>query len=112
MMMRVAGSAATVVPFMQKHKVRGAAISVDNPHEGATYPYPLLITLSDQDEQLVFDLARAVDVHYEEYKNADPGIGWAMDRQNCGVVPFHDGAVRYFQLLAYGMTKLRLTISA
>jgi len=91
---------ASVVPFMQKHvATRGAAISVDNPHEGATYPYPLLITLSDQDEQLVFDLARAVDVHYEEYKNADPGsIGWAMDRQNFQwVVPFHDGAVRYFQ---------------
>ena len=91
---------AAVVPFMQKHvATRGAAISVDNPHEGATYPYPLLITLSDQDEQLVFDLARAVDVHYEEYKNADPGsIGWAMDRQNFQwVVPFHDGAVRYFQ---------------
>jgi TRAP transporter TAXI family solute receptor len=91
---------ATVVPFMQKHvATRGAAISVDNPHEGATYPYPMLITLADQDEQLVFDLARAIDVHYEEYKNADPGsIGWAMERQNFQwVVPFHDGSVRYFQ---------------
>ena len=91
---------ATVVPFMQKHvSTRGAAISVDNPHEGATYPYPMLITLADQDEQLVFDLARAIDVHYEEYKDADPGsIGWAMERQNFQwVVPFHDGSVRYFQ---------------
>jgi TRAP transporter TAXI family solute receptor len=91
---------ATVVPFMEKHvATRGAAISVDNPHEGATYPYPMLITLADQDEQLVFDLARAIDVHYEEYKNADPGsIGWAMERQNFQwVVPFHDGSVRYFQ---------------
>lgn len=91
---------AGVVPFMQKHvATRGAAISEDNPHEGATYPYPMLITLADQDEQLVFDLARAIDVHYDEYKNADPGsIGWAMDRQNFQwVVPFHDGSVRYFQ---------------
>ena len=91
---------ATVVPFMQKHvATRGAAISVDNPHEGATYPYPMLITLADQDEQLVFDLARAIDVHYDDYKNADPGsIGWAMDRQNFQwVVPFHEGSVRYFQ---------------
>jgi TRAP transporter TAXI family solute receptor len=89
-----------VVPFMQKHvATRGAAISVDNPHEGATYPYPMLITLADQDEQLVFDLARAIDVHYDDYKNADPGsIGWAMDRQNFQwVVPFHEGSVRYFQ---------------
>ena len=89
-----------VVPFMQKHvATRGAAISVDNPHEGATYPYPMLITLADQDEQLVFDLARAIDVHYDDYKNADPGsIGWAMDRQNFQwVVLFHEGSVRYFQ---------------
>ena len=89
-----------VVPFMQKHvATRGAAISEDNPHEGATYPYPMLITLAGQDEQLVHDLAKAIHIHYEEYKNADPGsIGWAMDRQNFQwVVPFHEGAVRYFK---------------
>ncbi len=89
-----------VVPFMQKHMAtRGAAISEDNPHEGATYPYPMLITLAGQDEQLVHDLAKAIHIHYEEYKNADPGsIGWAMERQNFQwVVPFHEGAVRYFK---------------
>ena len=45
------------------------------------------------------DLARAIHVHYDEYKNADPGaIGWALDRQIFEwVVPFHDGAVRYFK---------------
>ena len=89
-----------VVPFMQKHMAtRGAAISEDNPHEGATYPYPMLITLAGQDEQLVHDLAKAIHIHYEEYKNADPGsIGWAMERQNFQwEVPFHEGAVRYFK---------------
>ena len=45
-----------VVPFMTKHfATRGAAISDENPHEGATYPYPLLITLADQDDGLVRD---------------------------------------------------------
>ena len=91
---------ADVVPFMQKHvATRGAAISEDNPHEGATYPYPMLITLAEQDEQIVHDLAKAIHIHYEEYKNADPGsIGWAMERQNFRwVVPFHEGAVRYFK---------------
>ena len=91
---------ANVVPFMQKHvATRGAAISEDNPHEGATYPYPMLITLAEQNEQLVHDLAKAIHIHYDEYKNADPGsIGWAMDRQNFQwVVPFHEGAVRYFK---------------
>jgi TRAP transporter TAXI family solute receptor len=91
---------ATVVPFMQKHMAtRGAAISEENPHEGATYPYPILITLAKQDEQIVHDLAKAVHLHYDEYKNSDPGsIGWAMDRQNfMWVVPFHAGSVRYFK---------------
>ena len=91
-----------IVPFMQKHiATRGAAISEANPHEGATYPYPMLITLADQDQQLVHDLAKAIHLHYEEYKNADPGsIGWAMGRQNFQwVVPFHQGAVRYFKAI-------------
>lgn len=91
-----------IVPFMQKHiATRGAAISEADPHEGATYPYPMLITLADQDEQLVHDLAKAIHLHYEEYKNADPGsIGWAMGRQNFQwVVPFHQGAVRYFKAI-------------
>lgn len=91
-----------IVPFMQKHiATRGAAISEANPHEGATYPYPMLITLADQDEQLVHDLAKAIHLHYEEYKNADPGsIGWAIGRQNFQwVVPFHQGAVRYFKAI-------------
>ena len=91
-----------IVPFMQKHiATRGAAISEANPHEGATYPYPMLITLADQDEQLVHDLAKAIHLHYDEYKNADPGsIGWAMGRQNFQwVVPFHQGAVRYFKAI-------------
>ena len=91
---------AEVVPFMQKHMAtRGAAISADNPHEGATYPYPILIALADQDAQIVHDLAKAIHLHYDEYKNADPGsIGWAMDRQNFQwVVPYHDGSVRYLK---------------
>ena len=91
-----------IVPFMQKHiATRGAAISEANPHEGATYPYPMLITLADQDEKFVHDLAKAIHLHYEEYKNADPGsIGWAMGRQNFQwVVPFHQGAVRYFKAI-------------
>ena len=45
------------------------------------------------------DLAKAIHLHYDEYKNADPGsIGWAMDRQNFQwVVPYHDGSVQYLK---------------
>ncbi|MEM7080377.1 MAG: TAXI family TRAP transporter solute-binding subunit [Pseudomonadota bacterium] len=91
-----------IVPFMTPHMgTRGAAMSVDNPHEGATYPYPLLIALADQDEQLVHDLAKVIHLHYDEYKDADPGaVGWALERQIfTWDVPYHPGSVRYLKSL-------------
>lgn len=89
-----------VVPFLLPHMAtRGASISVEQPHEGATYPYPLLIALDDQDEQLVHDVAKVIHIHYDEYQRADPGgVGWALERQIFDwAVPFHRGAVRYFK---------------
>ena len=88
------------LPFFTPHiATRGAAISTEVPHEGATYPYPLLITLPERDEQEVHDLAQVIHRHYDEYKNADPGaIGWALDRQiKQWQVPYHKGSVRYLK---------------
>jgi len=43
-----------IVPFLTPHMAtRGAGISVAKPHEGATYPYPILVTLADQEESEV-----------------------------------------------------------
>jgi uncharacterized protein len=89
-----------LAPYFTRHvATRGAAIDTANPHEGATYPYPLLIGLDDTDEAMVHALARVIHLHYDEYKTADPGaIGWALDRQIFDwVVPYHAGAVRYFR---------------
>lgn len=87
-------------PYFTEHMAtRGAAISEQNPHEGANYPYPTLITLATQDASMVHDLAKVIHLHYDEFKNADPGaIGWAMESQVFDwVVPFHRGAVSYFK---------------
>ena len=88
-----------VAPYFRPHlATRGAAISEANPHEGATYPYPLLMTLAERDEDLVYNLTKAMHLGYEDYASADPGsIGWHIDRQDFNwVVPFHNGAIRYF----------------
>lgn len=89
-----------VAPYFTRHiATRGAAISDTNPHEGATYPYPLLTALDTQDEDLVYSMTRAIVERYDDYKGADPGAnGWAVDRQVFDwVVPFHAGAVRYWR---------------
>lgn len=90
----------SVAPYFTPHMAtRGAGISEENPHEGATYPYPLLIAMADRDADLVYAMTRAIGENYDAYKNADPGaIGWARDYQIFDwVVPWHRGAVRYWR---------------
>jgi len=92
----------SVAPYFTKHTAtRGAAISDAAPHEGATYPYPILMTFADQDHDLVYNLARAINEGFDDHKLSDPGsIGWSIDRQQLQwVVPFHEGAVHYLQTL-------------
>lgn len=89
-----------IAPYFRKHAAtRGAAISTQSPHIGATYPYPILITLPDTDPALVSALAGAIHQHFDDFKDADPGaIGWAMDRQLLQwEVPYHRGAVSYLR---------------
>jgi TRAP transporter TAXI family solute receptor len=87
--------------FMPHIGTRGASISESAPHEGGTYPYPLLTGLDSSDAAVVGELVRALHEHYDDYKNADPGsIGWALDRQIFRwVVPYHEGAVRMYREL-------------
>ncbi len=84
------------VPFMG---IEGANMSKDNPVEGATYPYPTLITYQNQDPNLVYNMTRAMAEFFSDYKDGAPGNnGWDIKRQIFDwVVPYHDGAIRYFK---------------
>ena len=91
-----------MAPYFVKHiAVRGASISEASPHEGGTYPYPILISLADQNPELVYSLAKAIHLGYDDFKDADPGaIGWAIHLQQFDwVVPFHDASIKYYQEL-------------
>jgi len=87
--------------FMPHIGTRGAGISAETPHEGGTYPYPLLTGLDSSDPEVVAALVHALHEHYEDYRDADPGgIGWALDRQIFQwVVPYHEGAVAAYREL-------------
>ena len=89
-----------IAPYFTPHvATRGAGISDEAPHEGATYPYPLLITLADQHAGVVRALVAAIDTHFEDFRHADPGaVGWARDRQQFDwVVPYHAGAIAHWR---------------
>jgi TRAP transporter TAXI family solute receptor len=85
--------------FNQYNATRGAGISDDNPHEAGTYPYPILIALESQDENTVYWMTRVINENFDDFKDADPGaIGWALESQVFNwVVPYHEGAVRYWR---------------
>lgn len=78
----------------------GPTIDENEGIEVFTSPYPMLATMANQDESLVYNTTKAMHLHYDDYKDNAPGaIGWAMDRQDLenAFVPYHDGAVRYFK---------------
>ncbi|SEO70498.1 TAXI family TRAP transporter solute-binding subunit [Aquisalimonas asiatica] len=78
----------------------GPTIDPDEGIEVFTSPYPMLATMADQDDDVVYNTTRAMHEHYDNYKDSAPGaIGWAMDRQDLenAFVPYHDGAIRYFE---------------
>lgn len=85
--------------FVPNMGIEGAAISEDNPHEGAAYPYPVLLTYAEQDEDLAYNMTKAMVELYPHYEGGSPGVdGWNIERQNFEwAVPYHEGAIRYFE---------------
>jgi TRAP transporter TAXI family solute receptor len=65
----------------------------------AAYPYPILMTYADRDENLIYNFTKAMYELYDEYKDDAPGAaGWALKYQDLSwVVPYHDGAIRYYE---------------
>jgi TRAP transporter TAXI family solute receptor len=65
----------------------------------AGYAYPVLVAMVDQDENLVYNMTRAIVELFPGYDGNAPGIGgWALEKQNFEwVAPYHDGAIRYYK---------------
>jgi len=77
----------------------GPGMSAETPLDCAGFPFPVLLTLPDRDEDLIYSMTRAVTEQFENYVEIEPAmLGWASERQNFQwVVPYHEGAVRYWQ---------------
>ena len=88
-----------IAPFFTINKATvGATIDGTDGYQGAGYAYPVLTAMVDTDEALVYNMTKAMVELFPQYDGNSPGIGgWALDKQNMKwVVPYHDGAIRYF----------------
>jgi uncharacterized protein len=89
-----------LAPYTSPHTATiGAGITKEHPQEGAAYPYPVLITTDKGDPAMIYNLVKAMDIYYGDYKGAVVGIdGWALSQQVFEwAVPFHASAVKYFK---------------
>ncbi|UUX50642.1 TAXI family TRAP transporter solute-binding subunit [Nisaea acidiphila] len=89
-----------IAPFFQPTMASvGATIKKESPVPTAAYPYPVLVAYPEQEEDLVYNMTKAMVELFDDYAGKAPGInGWALDKQNLKwVVPYHAGAVRYYK---------------
>jgi TRAP transporter TAXI family solute receptor len=92
-----------VAPYFQPHVITSGAggISADNPSHAASYPYPIVVANETLDEDVVYNLIKALQTNFDDYKASAPGsAGYALENQNMQwVVPFHDGVIRHYREL-------------
>lgn len=89
-----------IAPFFAPMTAKvGATIDGTDGSPTAGYAYPVLMTYAEQDEDLTYNMTKAMFEYFDAYKDKAPGInGWAMDKQNLQwVAPYHDGAIRYYK---------------
>lgn len=86
-----------VAPYFYPHKAScGAGISKDQPIETSVYPYPIFTAYGSQPEELIYSVAKAMIVHYPDYKDTVIGVdGLEAKRQNLQwIIPYHTGTVK------------------
>ncbi|WP_302140572.1 TAXI family TRAP transporter solute-binding subunit [Halomonas alkalicola] len=91
---------AETVPYYQPiTATEGVNISEDDPWHSGGYALPILATMERQEEDEVYALVKFMDEHFETFNRQAPAAsGWSIERQNLEwIMPYHDGAVRYFR---------------
>lgn len=91
-----------IAPFyVPQWGAEGADLSPEKKVEGATYPYPVLMSMASANAELVYNMTKAMVELFPEYRDGAPGnVGWDIKRQIFAwAIPMHDGAIRYFKEL-------------
>ncbi|WP_193182366.1 TAXI family TRAP transporter solute-binding subunit [Nisaea sediminum] len=89
-----------VAPYYIKSRgTVGANIDGTDGRDMAAFPYPILIALDTTDEDLAYNMTKAMFDLLPVYSGKAPGIeGWAIEFQQLEwVIPYHAGAIRYYK---------------
>ena len=89
-----------IAPYYIKSRgTVGANIDGTDGRDMAAFPYPILIALDETDEDLAYNMTKAIFDLLPAYSGKTPGIeGWAIEFQQMEwVIPYHAGAVRYYK---------------
>jgi len=90
----------SVLPWLYKHVATTGPTIPESGVEMGTAPYPMLVSLADADEEMVYNMTKAIFEMYPDYKDSVRGAeGWSVDIQKIEetFIPYHEGAVRYFK---------------
>lgn len=93
-----------VVPYFVPFELTiGAGVSPENPVEGISYPYPVLVAYDNLAEERAYFITKAIDETYEMFAPKHDALKayWQIDTclklfEGFGV-PLHEGSIRYFK---------------
>lgn len=90
-----------VVPFFKPYKeTAGAGIPAGSSIDVVAYRYPVLTTYASTSADEVYEMVKAIDKTYPQYKSATAVMPrWDIKLSGTPPVdtPFHDGAIRYLK---------------
>ena len=90
-----------VSPFVE---TVGAGISEEKPRRLYAYRYPIITTYASTSEEEVYNLVKAIDDVFDEFKNTTgSSVNWEVKRSILppADAPWHDGAIRYAKEKGY-----------
>ncbi len=89
-----------VAPYLLPMRNYGAPGMPPEGMQTMSYSYPMLLTYDWQDEELVYQVTKAVDEGFPLYKDKYPAMAfWARSKSIVVGIPspFHNGTVRYLK---------------
>ncbi len=71
--------------------------------QGASYPFPIMLSRPDQESDKVYQLAKSLVENFDQFQDKAIGAsGWNMAAQDFSwVIPFHEGAIKYYREIGF-----------